>query len=718
MTISLKNLKKWGLFVLLSAFFLPESLQSQIEGWQPDVLENIAEVYQGKEASNYFAIPEIKYDPCSDDDFLQIDFHVKYAWYKIGDDSVRMRSYVYDDIPEGMGQLTEGPTIRIQRNDRFSVAIHNELPLNGDRNYMGSMDKQWASQLNTGELDSLTKLAMVNASYYRHDRCTPPNFYNPVITGDTCGRANDFWIKPENLEFAGMKVVEEGSLWTVFGHSRCECAPEERGTCAKDTIFYDVERLWNPGTQTEALRIYSTHEHDEENHNEPHGFNVTNFHTHGFHVSPFQDDIFRRLDPGFSTYYNYDLKDHTPGTMWYHPHIHGSTALQVGSGMSGVIIIEDDPAVLASFPRLRDASHPDREKVMVFNQLMYDRETGELPDFNTMVSRVRKPPSRTTINGVVKPIIDMQPGEVQRWRMLHSGYSTNLALYFGDRLDVKQIAVDGIMFKEVRDIGSTHLSPGNRTDILIKISDESKGIPRELIPIYSLDYLPECEYFPESEQCTTMDAPSEDKIIAYVRVGRKPMIPAMTFPTRLPGPGIGHADILPEQLVNSPEDPRSTVFDITAGEYRVNQKVFDADVINEKPLLGTREAWKFEATNFEHPFHIHINPFQVVQFGGVELNTPIWKDVALVRQPPPYSSWGNTVEVMQGGETQNLVDGSALAYTYYQKFWGGFVLHCHILDHEDRGMMQRVNIVNDIEDSDLTPAQKRKARRQLGIKKK
>jgi FtsP/CotA-like multicopper oxidase with cupredoxin domain len=408
--------------------------------------------------------------------------------------------------------------------------------------------------------------------------------------------------------------------------------------------------------------------------------------------------------------------------MWYHPHIHGSTSLQVASGMSGVIIIEDDPAVLADFPALREASKPAHEKVMVFNQLMYDRETGELPDFGTMSERVRKPPSGTTINGVIKPIIDINPGEVQRWRMLHSGYNTNLALYFDTHLEVKQIAVDGIMFKEARSIGSAHFAPGNRSDVLIKISDRFQGKPGTVIPIYSLDYLPECEYFPESKQCTQLGEVSERDIIAYVRVGSKSMKPAMTFPTRLPGPGIGHDDILPEQIVNL-DSPRKTVFgiklDVDPYQYVVNDKEFDADVISEKPLLGTREAWTFEAENFEHPFHIHINPFQVVEYGGVKLKTPIWKDVALVRQKAPYTSWkSDKVDIIQGGERAALSHGSALAYTYYRKYWGGFVLHCHILDHEDQGMMQRVNIVKNMEDSDLSQREKIRARALLGFDKK
>src|SRR5690349_12356967 len=78
-------------------------------------------------------------------------------------------------------------------------------------------------------------------------------------------------------------------------------------------------------------------------HNIPHGFNSTNLHTHGLHVSPSDnsDNVFREIGPGQSFDYVIAVpKNHAPGTFWYHAHLHGSTALQVSSGMAGMLIIE------------------------------------------------------------------------------------------------------------------------------------------------------------------------------------------------------------------------------------------------------------------------------------------------------------------------------------------------------------------------------------------
>ncbi|MEM9024941.1 MAG: multicopper oxidase domain-containing protein, partial [Bacteroidota bacterium] len=75
-----------------------------------------------------------------------------------------------------------------------------------------------------------------------------------------------------------------------------------------------------------------------------------------------------------------------------------------------------------------------------------------------------------------------------------------------------------------------------------------------------------------------------------------------------------------------------------------------------------------------HPYHIHVNPFQVTQFEGKTVNPPIWKDVIMVQSPATPTT-------------------KTLIRSRYTRYWGDFVLHCHILHHEDEGMMQRIRIM-------------------------
>src|SRR5579863_1513277 len=106
----------------------------------------------------------------------------------------------------------------------------------------------------------------------------------------------------------------------------------------------------------------------------PHSFNTTNLHYHGLHVSPSgnSDNVLLAIRPGEEEQYDVKIPtDHPAGTFWYHPHAHGSTAIQVGSGMAGAIIIEDDPSKIP--PSLREASSPEHEKIIEFESILYNQ---------------------------------------------------------------------------------------------------------------------------------------------------------------------------------------------------------------------------------------------------------------------------------------------------------------------------------------------------------
>src|SRR4051812_23360575 len=162
--------------------------------------------------------------------------------------------------------------------------------------------------------------------------------------------------------------------------------------------------------------------------NVPHNFNTTNLHTHGLHVSPAgnSDNVLLAIAPGEEFYYEIKIPiDHPPGTFWYHPHVHGSTAMQVSSGMEGALIIEGEidrvPAIAAA-----------KEQVFLFQQLAYatednklakEEKKGTLEDFNRPFNNGAwgQGKGRTLINGVLEPTIEMQPGEVQRFRLIDAG---------------------------------------------------------------------------------------------------------------------------------------------------------------------------------------------------------------------------------------------------------------------------------------------------------
>ncbi|HEX5498031.1 MAG TPA: multicopper oxidase domain-containing protein, partial [Thermomicrobiales bacterium] len=143
--------------------------------------------------------------------------------------------------------------------------------------------------------------------------------------------------------------------------------------------------------------------------NMPHHFNTTNLHAHGAHVDPggVSDNIFREMEPGG----RYDIaidfpKTHTRGTLWYHPHAHGSSDPQIASGMAGALILEGD---FADVPEIAAA----KERVLILNEVLFD-SFGTIETYDTVWPEAA--PRFLSVNGQREPIVRLRPGEVQRWR--------------------------------------------------------------------------------------------------------------------------------------------------------------------------------------------------------------------------------------------------------------------------------------------------------------
>jgi FtsP/CotA-like multicopper oxidase with cupredoxin domain len=636
------------LILVASISFLSNGQESK-----PFILGKRADILNEVIPSSFFKIPELH----SVNGELKVDLYINEQTYIFVGDTVKLRTYTYES---GEFHSTDigpwGPTLRIGSNDRLSITIHNNLPEIDDQVFLGIMDESMSKYLKKfdhikkKEITDELKTAMINA----------------VIKNTTL-------LDYGNLDGAYGEIVIPNKRWIVHGRVPCPCGPGKK-TCTKVYIDYNLELKYNVATGKNDIRISELMKHDEVDHNVPHGFSRTNFHTHGFHISPSQDDIFRTVEPSYSSYYTYDLDDHTPGTMWYHPHVHGSTALQVASGMSGAIIIEDefdDEDKNEDFAALATASESEHERTLIFNQIVYDTTIGELTDFDML--RAANTPKGTTINGISVPKMIIAPGEIQRWRMIHSGYSSTMALLFPKEAIVYQIAIDGIMFDKPVRIESLHLAPGNRSDILIQIPKEVEAFQ---LNVLSANYKGKCEYFRTDPECLFsdfgLDSLAQLETMLTINVAGEKQ--TMNFPETLPGP-VGHETIDSTELINSGEYRLTDFFIDTepdVSKYLINKKPFDSQIISETLVLGTAEQWKITSSNnFGHPYHIHINPFQVVSYGDSILDTPIWKDVIMV----------------EGSDTE------AIIYARYVRYVGDFVIHCHILMHEDQGMMQRVRIV-------------------------
>jgi len=462
-----------------------------------------------------------------------------------------------------------------------------------------------------------------------------------------------------------------------------------------------------------------------------HGNNVTNFHFHGFHISPqeHQDFVLLNLEPYGSNFtgehahgsgdnfvsvgsYKYDVArlrgNQAPGTHWYHAHKHGATAIQVLNGLVGTFeVIGDFDRQLADI--FLHQGYQLEDRLMVVQQL-----DDKLPGAGG--TRAAYP----LINGQASPKVFMKPGEVQRWRFVGATMqaSASLSIGFeeqsnGDAADpqVRQIAMDGVQFAprnyecqtwingpdcnpDNLHPGDFTLNPGNRIDLLIqapatpgtyhmthRILGNLNAEERDKVERRKKGFIKALE--------TTTDIKSPPLLTLVVEA--EPTV-AMRFPTTAEFPPI------PEYLadLSAPSTPNNKVVYQMSGrtdpgevEFEINNKKYDPDCVDETLVLDKVEQWQLEnnSSAIQHPFHIHINPFQLVSTIAYDADG----NKTALKYDPPYV-WMDTLALPLAEPPEDASPQNGQAIIRYEAidFTGAFVDHCHILGHEDRGMMQNV----------------------------
>jgi FtsP/CotA-like multicopper oxidase with cupredoxin domain len=446
--------------------------------------------------------------------------------------------------------------------------------------------------------------------------------------------------------------------------------------------------------------------------NNPHGFNDTNLHVHGLQTVPhlFQplgtSDVMApmiAIKPGQSYLYEFPIPpDHPSGLHWYHPHKHGSTDVQVSGGMAGTIVVRGP---IDEVPEIAAA----REIFLVVQSLgvnpskthrgIYEREYIPYRDkanggysFGTQYAMYTvngrgiywadftKNPSAFTPLGV--PRYYLQPGEVVRLRLLNGCNGTPLMLALPG-FDAWQIGFDGVNLLEPAYIdmsGSPLITPANMFDSPIRLTMEANRIEFLLRAPKK-----EGTYTLKSSPSKGVDfsAFPELNLAEFVVAGRPVR---MRIPRSLPKPTREYPVIKDSDIVAK----RKFVFNqgngdqipavkglLTGFGFVINDQLYQEMECPSRPRVGTCEEWRLEnaAADEAHPFHLHENSFQLIAIND-KPNDPmeVWDTFAI----PPK---------------QNGVNGSITIRVRFVQWHGKTVFHCHILPHEDTGMMQNILMV-------------------------
>ncbi len=432
----------------------------------------------------------------------------------------------------------------------------------------------------------------------------------------------------------------------------------------------------------------------------------TNLHFHGLTVPPVchQDDVLNTAigprDPVFEYRFRIPANE-PPGLYWYHPHIHGFTKAQVLRGASGAIIIEGIELAnkeVAGLPErvliirdqdLLNPNAPPSKSEPVVPKMLIDRD-GDAANNGTGFG---KPAKDLSINFVPVPYPDyppaaikMKPEERQLWRVLNASAITylNLAVLF-NRVpqQLGLVALDGVPLNENETLGDfvdweTHIGvpPGARVEFIVK--GPPAGISALLVT-RTVDTGAGGENDPNRALATITgsdDAPEPRSTLTSSPVPRTP-----------PGvPWLG--DVTPvrtrrlyfsEKLLD-PDDPNSaTTFYLTVDGQTPTAFDPSLGVPNIIVNQGDVEDWIIENRSNElHAFHIHQVHFLLLDYLGKPVNEPYLRDTVNV----PYFN-GRALEYPSVRLRMDFRDPNAV---------GTFVYHCHLLEHEDGGMMGLIRV--------------------------
>jgi FtsP/CotA-like multicopper oxidase with cupredoxin domain len=387
----------------------------------------------------------------------------------------------------------------------------------------------------------------------------------------------------------------------------------------------------------------------------------TNLHSHGVFVSPIgdSDNVLRVMQPSSDNDFVLRLPtDLDPGTYWYHSHLHGRTEAQVFAGLAGLFVVDGLaarlPAPLQEVP----------EHVVALKDL-------QVKDGAIVTENIdSNAPTTRTVNGLVDPVLTVRTNETTMLRLAN----ISADIWYKLQLDGAQfhvIAEDANPVADVWTADELVLPPGKRFDVLVRWPKAGTHV------LTTLEYSngPDGDTYPERQ-------------LATITVAGDP-VPDTAWPTSV-GP--------PSELLTAKVDrTREFVFseNTTTNQFYINKQQFDITKVNVAAKLGAVEEWTLKNVSGEaHPFHIHVNDFIVTSINGKPYDTRSEQDI--VSLPPK---------------------GEVKIRMKYNRFLGTYVFHCHILAHEDNGMMMIVDVSKDGVVSKATQAKLQAIKDEMGAMK-
>lgn len=396
---------------------------------------------------------------------------------------------------------------------------------------------------------------------------------------------------------------------------------------------------------------------------------VTTLHWHGLRIPGDVDGgPHQEIAPGQT--WSPDVPITQAASMnWFHSHTHGKTALRTYQGLAGVMVIEDDASLSADLPKTYGVD----DVTLVLQDKAFDGSGRLTYGVSAAVFEDGFEADTVVVNGAIAPVVQKVPAGIVRLRMLNACNARFLDLSLSNGAPLTVIASDGGFLATSVETAMLTISPGERYEVLVDMR--------------AADAVTLQVSFPEGE-------PEGFEILTRLFAG-DPVTDTLTMVADPALPAFDGA--MPVALANlSPPQPeqaqRTRDFELNMGEaddlaalaldwgnhcggggMGINGQPMNMKRIDEAVTRGETEIWRITADDMEHPFHIHGCSFRILRQRGVE--------------PPAYASGWKDMVAVQDGVSEVL-----LRFDHRADAAAPYMYHCHILEHEDCGMMGQFTV--------------------------
>ena len=388
---------------------------------------------------------------------------------------------------------------------------------------------------------------------------------------------------------------------------------------------------------------------------------MTTMHWHGAHVPARMDGTpHQKIQPGETWTASFEVHQQA-APLWYHPHPHGTTGRHAYKGIAGFMWIDDDNSEALDLPKTYGV---DDIPLVIQDKLFADDGA-----FNFAITQGAVYGDTMLVNGTWNPFVQVESRRI-RFRLLNGSNARIYYIGFDDNRVFHQIATDGGFLETPLRTDRVTLAPGERAEILVDFSDGAEVVLKSYPEAGFLDtigsffvgvgtgHLELLKIVPQPAKRASHALPERLNTISRIKASDAAKTRPMVLGGLLrdgtpPGPGMGPP---------------------------INGKLMDMERIDEVVRLGDIEIWEVGNPGGQaHPFHIHLVQFQILDRNG---------------RPPTGAElgWKDTV-LVPAGDTVRII----MPFDRYADPHLPYMYHCHIMEHEDAGMMGQFLVVEDPE---------------------